>query len=380
MKRIITILKLSSQWLILKLFWVFPIDSRKVVFSSYRGRKYSDNPRAISQVLENNENVDVVWVLENEKDAPPKCRVVKPNTIKFYYEIATAKVWVDNCRKELWVSKRKKQFYIQTWHANLSGKKVEADAQQTLRKSYLMGAMRDSKMADLFISGSKWETSLYRSSFYYKGEILECGMPRADIFYADNKSVIDRVRQAFDISEEYKIVLYAPTFRQNKSVECYNMDYHALLKWLVTYWGGKWKMIVRLHPNIADRQELIEYDDEVINGSTYQDINEIIIASSLLITDYSSCMFEALEAQTPVIRYASDMELYRLERGSYFQDDDLPFIICKNNDQLKVAVQQFDIVGYKVQANDFLEKCGVFQCGDASLQIAKRILQELSYE
>ena len=377
--KIKTIFLVGTKYLCIKLFWLFPIKKNKIVMSSYRGRSYSDNPRFISEALENNSELDIVWIVNDGICISEKCRSVKTGSIRSYYEIATAKVWVDNCRKDIWISKRNNQYYIQTWHANLSGKKVEGDAEKALRRSYIIGAKKDSEMADLFISGSRWETDLYRRAFFYNGEIMECGMPRTDIFYKENSCINKKVRKDLGL-ENQRIVLYAPTFRQDRRTDCYDMDYSMVIEELEKNKGGEWVLVVRLHPNIANLHDFIKYDAKIINGSYYQDINEIIISADLLITDYSSCMFEAIEAKTPVIIYASDTLEYNSERGSYISQNELPFPVCKNNKELQLALQSYDTSKYKRQALEFLKKYGVVQQGNSSEIVANRILSVIKQE
>ena len=170
--------------------------------------------------------------------------------MKAIYHLATAKLWIDNSRKREWIIKRKGQYYVQTWHGNVCIKTIEKDAEDYLDKPYIRCAKHDSQMADLMISGSKFRTKNYRSAFYYKGEILEYGLPVSECFYKDFSIVKDKVRKFFKIDEEVKIALYVPTFREKDCLDSYDMDYERVLKALCQRWAGSWKLVIRLHPNI----------------------------------------------------------------------------------------------------------------------------------
>lgn len=351
---------------------LLPIKKNKVVFSSYRGKQYSDSPMFISKELEKDSDLDIIWIyngqLRNEN-----VRTVPDNSIRAAYELATAKVWVDNCRKKIWVKKRKGQFYLQTWHGNLAIKKVEADAENKLKRSYIRSAQHDSEMTDVITSGCKWVTNNFRTAFWYSGEVWECGSARTDIFYNNNESVKEKVYSFYGFAPDDKVVIYAPTFRNSKRLDCYSIDYQMLLKELRKKWGGNWKVIIRLHPNMAEEQSKLNFSVDVKNGLEYQEINELIVASELLITDYSSCMFDAMEARKKVIFYATDIKEYIEERGTYFCYEDLPFPLSKSNNELCSVIADYDDIKQKECSKKFMLKQGFFNDGKASYRIADRI-------
>ena len=109
------------------------------------------------------------------KQFPQEVRTVKYESLKGLYELATAKIWIDNSRKTFYPLKRKEQYYIQT-SRSLGIKKVEKDAEDTLSKNYI-NVKKHSKMANLFISNGNHISNLYKNSFWYNGEILVSGSP-----------------------------------------------------------------------------------------------------------------------------------------------------------------------------------------------------------
>ncbi len=125
---------------------------------------------------------------------------------------------------------------------------------------------------------------------------MEYGLPVSECFYKDFSIVKDKVRKFFKIDEEVKIALYVPTFREKDCLDSYDMDYERVLKALCQRWAGSWKLVIRLHPNIQFLQKNIRYNEHILNGSNYSMANELIIASDLVLTDYSGCMFHGLEA------------------------------------------------------------------------------------
>lgn len=360
------------------------INNNKIVFSSFHGTQYSDSPRYISECLLNiaeseNMDLDVVWITNGSFELPSNVRAVIQGTRDAIYEMATAKVWVDNTRKELWDRKRNNQYYVQTWHGGTALKKIEKDALDKLSKGYVKRAILDSKMSNAFISCSKWNTELYRRAFWYNGDIYEFGAPRSDIFYKDETVFRNRAMSFFKLKGDEHCVLYAPTFRNKSCINCYDIQFEKLLNHLKKCWGGDWKIIIRLHPNIANMETSFTYDDNVLNGSFYPDINELIIASDLVITDYSSCMFDAMEAGKRVILYASDLDEYLDERGLYFDLKELPFPLSTNNSELLSIIKNFNTNKYKKNVAAFIESLGLFNDGKASEKCARLLLNILDH-
>ena len=370
--------KIETAWgIISKMCFMFicrlcPLKNNKVVFASYRGRQYSDSPMLISEELEHDGNLDIVWIYNGELNHKG-VRTVPDNTFRAAYELATAKVWVDNCRKKFWVRKRKGQYYIQTWHGNLGLKRVEADAGDKLKKSYIKSAIHDSSMIDVITSGCEWATNNFRTAFWYNGEIWECGSARTDIFYKNPVPIKEKVYKFYGFEPDDRIIIYAPTFRNSKNLSCYNIDYERLIAAASHKWGGNWKVIVRLHPNMTEEQEKLQFSSLIKNGLEYQEINELIVASEILITDYSSCMFDAMEDGKKVIFFATDIAEYLKERGTYFQYEELPFPLTTSNDELIKTIFEYDEEKQCENVKIFMKENGFFNDGLASQRIAARI-------
>lgn len=363
----------------MKVCGFFPIQN-KIVFSSYNASAYADSPKIIYEKFleKNNNKYKYIWLMNDDSIEIVGAEVIKGRTLKALYHLATAKGWVDNIRKPASIVKRKKQYYVQTWHANIGLKKVEADAVDKLSELYVKSAKNDSKMADLFLAGSKWASQNYRDAFWYDGKILEYGLPRSDIFYKEPGSYIKKVHEYYELDSDTKMALYAPTFRANGNLECYKLDYNKLLHQLQNRWRGEWKILVRLHPNIQNQQNTIEYNKDILNGSIYKDISELIIASDLLITDYSSCMFDAMEAGKKVMLFATDIEEYMADRGTYFSFEELPFLLAEDGEALYKNIEEFDEIIYEKKAKAFMKRCGFCNCANSTEKIVDYIIKQIS--
>lgn len=132
---------------LLHVLWICPVDTKKIIFKSFRGQNCGDSPGAIFQELKKRRpDLHYYWVMRDTSTVIPGASVIRNGSIVELFHLATAKVWVDNKRKGMWCTKRKKQYYIQTWHAGISGKKVEADARGALSDYYLKMPRRILKM------------------------------------------------------------------------------------------------------------------------------------------------------------------------------------------------------------------------------------------
>ena len=323
---------------------LLPKDPKKAFCQSYSGRGYSDSPRALAEELKRR-GWKVYWAVKGEEEAaslPEGVRPVFLGSAGEIYHRSTAGLWVDNCRKWGRLFKRKNQFYIQTWHG-FPLKRIEGDAAEALDPEYVAAAKKDSAMADLFLSDSKFLTDIYRRGFWYSGEVLECGFPRNDILFGEHPEIKEKARKALGIPRSKRLLLYAPTFRKDKGLEVYDVDYARCVQALGQRFGGEWLILARLHPNVADKAGELGLDPQFVrNASDYPDIQELYLLCDALLTDYSSVMFDFMNTDKPCFAYVNDLQAYKDDRNFYFDIDKLPFSRAENNDELMENILAFD--------------------------------------
>lgn len=364
---------------------LFPLKN-KILFISYYGKGLECNPRYICQeLLRRGCNYELYWAISNKKSRKGKddrINFIRYKGLLFYFHLATSKMWISNVRLPYYWPKSREQLYIQTWHSGIGLKKCESDVINHLSKVYVKHAMHDASITDLMISNSTWESELYRRAFWYKGEILECGLPREDIFAPDSEEAKIskcKVLEKYSLEEvqNLHLLLYVPTFRVDGSLKAYDIDYDRLVCALEKRWGGNWRIILRLHPNIQNKQTQITYGSKILNGSQYGEINDLIIASDVVISDYSSCMFDAMLAGKNVFLYASDISEYENDRGMLFRFEELPFSLSTNNDELINNINTFNEKIYIQSCQEFKEKIGLFDLGNASKAVVDWIEERL---
>jgi len=357
-----------------------------VVFSNFSGKKYSDNPMYISEKLhELSPDTDIVWLRHKgyEFDTPDYVRVVDWPSKDMTCALATAKVWVDSHLKPAYVRKRKEQFYIETWHGGLGMKKIEGDADGEVSFKYRKDSLHNTAMADLFISNCAWLSAIYRRAFGYKGQILECGYPKNDIFFNDHEAIAQKVREDLDASGR-KIFLYAPTFRDTESPEWLTLDLKKVKDFLdENAMGGcdNWLVIYKMHPLTTDyRSVMSQYDSEGIKDATdYPNMQELILATDMYVTDYSSGIFDFAYLRRPGFLYASDVKAYvEQERGLYFDiTKDLPFPFADTTEALLDQMRAFNDNDYQKAIDAYFEDMGMKETGHAADDICRVIMDHL---
>ena len=370
-----TSIKGTIGYCLIKLFHFFPVDTQKIVFSSFEGRQFGDNPKAIYEAMKLKQpNYKYYWIMKDSSTRIQGAKVIGYSSIVSLYHLATSKTWVDNVRKRAWNTKRRNQLYIQTWHGGLALKRIEADIETELPSWYVKCAKHDSEMADLMISGSNWQTDNIKKSFWYEGKILQCGLPRSDVLYQDPAKYREVVWKHFCIDRETHILLYAPTFRGDEEVNQSFFDFQTVLQSLKVKWPGEWKILLRLHPNVKDKVNHLKLDKDVINASEYDNMNELICASDIVISDYSSCVFDALEGHKSVFLYLPDREEYQNQRGLYFELEKLPMPISYDTDGLCHEIKKYEETYYMKKTSDFFKQLGAVQNEHASSDCADYII------
>lgn len=338
-----------------------------------------DNPKYIAlELLEQDKKYDLVWLTSKKEVFPDEIRSVPIYSIRALLEMATAKVWVDNFRKPAYISKRKNQYYIQTWHGGIGLKKAEKDALQSLGKEYENIAKRDSDMIDVFISNGTLRTNLYRTSYWYDGEILECGFPRNDRLVCP-KGINQSVREQLQINEDTKVILYAPTFRDNHDMSCYLAEFEQVVTTFEQKYGGNWMMLLRFHPHVDSSKIKVRNRNQVIMATDYPDITELLQITDVLISDFSSLIFDYALKKKPIFLYATDYEKYVQNRGMRYTYDTLPFPYGFCINQLIEQINDFQEETYQVELETFMKTLLLHETGHASEQIAS-LIHHITYE
>ncbi|CRK81681.1 CDP-glycerol glycerophosphotransferase family protein [Neobacillus massiliamazoniensis] len=381
-KSFLNAIKNSTSLIIIFIFNCLPIKNNKIFLFSYYGSQYGCNPKYISEhILKRypKDKFDLVWAFNDlsNKGNIAGVRTVKTMSIKYFYELCTSKIVITNFRTTNLFRKRKNQFYIQTWHSSLRLKQIEKDAEDLLPLDYVEMAKQDSRKIDLLLSGCKVSTEILKRSFWYNGEIFEQGTPRNDLLFQQSKDLRKNLLNKLNIPDDYRVVLYAPTFRKNNQFEVYNLDYPKILEKLSDKFGGRWIFLVKLHPHMLSQDRQFMGNNQMVKDVTkYDDIQELLSIADVLISDYSSLIFDYSITKRPCFLYVPDLfEYTHQDRPLYFNLTDLPFTTATNNPMLLEKIDYFNTNEYNKTMADFLTKTGSFEEGKACEALTKRIEQ-----
>lgn len=233
-------------------------------------------------------------------------------------------------------------------------------------------AKEDSKKLDLLISGCRFSTDIFKRAFWYDGEIFEHGTPRNDILVKSDSNLNYMIKEKLKIDKDKKIILYAPTFRKNNNLEIYNIDYSKIINKLKDKFSGEWVFLVKLHPHLVSKSNELIYGKDVLDVTKYDDIQELLSITDVLISDYSSLTFDFALTKKPCFLYVPDLDEYiENDRGLYFDINELPFISAKNNDELASEITNFDSDKYDKSLKSFSSKIGSFEIGKCSEELEK---------
>jgi len=360
------------------------VENKKIMFMTYQN-DYACNPKYIvEEIIRQNLDWDIVFVVKNinkvAEHFPSRVRLVKRNSYEFYKEAMTSKIWVDNAINFFYedVPKNSSQILINTWHGSMGLKRVGKDDNKN--KKWVTKAMRADKDTNYCISDSDFEMQVYRETYWPNVEILNYGHPRNDILFTKDRNVIKQVKEKvcdkLGITEDASFALYAPTFRDTHDIDCYNIDYTALIASLEKRFGGKWIVLARHHFHLWNSKvakESIKDLKGVVRATDYDDMQELMLVSDVGITDYSSWICDYVLTGKPGFIFATDLNDYNNERGLYYPIETTPFPVAECNDQLVNNIVNFDENKYKRDKEVFLQRMGCVEEGKASYSVVMKI-------
>ena len=367
---------------------LLPIKQNKVVFSAFEGDGgFGCNPKYIAEELHRkDESLQMVWLTHEPSRwvFPDYIKVVKDTDWNTAYHLSTAKIWVDNYRKPWGTVKRSGQYYFQTWHASIGFKAVGLYRGDKFPKIARIVSQADSDLIDYMIINSDYCEKVYPKKLLYSGKMLKFGSPRCDCLFEKRKEYYTDIRKRFGLKEDVKIMMYAPTFRGGNQkgkkhvvAEAPSIDFAMLEKALKEKFSGEWVFFLRLHPQLSAQLKempLLKSSEKIIDVSQEPDMSELLAASDVLITDYSSCAFDAAFGHIPVFLYADDIQEYIENRGEFmWKREELPFSIAENNMDLIENIYSFTEKEYLDSIQQFINENGVFENGNAGKNTADYI-------
>ncbi|MFD2626510.1 CDP-glycerol glycerophosphotransferase family protein [Salibacterium salarium] len=364
-----------------------PKKDNIIVFESFLGKQYSCNPRAIYEEMKKQDrDFTYYWSIDHRYKKHFEehgVRTIHRFSIKWFIVMMRAKYWVFNSRLPKWIPKPAETVYLQTWHGTPL-KKLALDMEEvhmpgTTTEMYKKNFVTEAKRWNYLVAPNEYSAEIFERAFEFDHTFLKTGYPRNDYLFRYNKEDVDAIKNRLNISHDKKVILYAPTWRDNeyhfigKYKFSVKMDMDAMKEEL----GDDYVILFRLHYLVADHLDLSDYEDFAVDASHYPDIRDLYIVSDLLITDYSSVMFDFGVLKRPMLFYVYDIDNYRdMLRGFYFDfENEAPGPLVTTTEPLIEEIKNADTIRerYRPHVDTFEEKFHSLEDGNA----AKRVIESV---
>ena len=373
-------------------------DEKLVLFESFFAKKYADSPRAIYEAMLRDPDYSdfrFVWVFR-EADLETKLplvkndrtTVVKYHTRECWKTYGRAKYWVLNSRVAAFIEKRPDQVFIQTWHGTplkrlgfdiKKGNNVHISKEE-LSQHYLENARK----CDYFISPSRFCTEVFTTAFGFdqlgmEEKLIETGYPRNDDLFRWTADVIRQFKKDLGVPLDKKILLYAPTWRDNQHElgVGYTFDAVSHIEKLIRALPEDYIILVRLHYFIANQIDLSKFAGRAYDFSDYEDINVLYAVADVLMTDYSSVFFDYANLHRPILFYMYDLEMYKNEMRDFYIDlEELPGPILQTQEEVIEAIRSLDKLEeqYQDKYRAFNARFNYLDDAEASMRVIKRCI------
>lgn len=371
-------------------------DDKIIVFNAFNGKSYTCTPKAVYEYMlasRKYEDYRFIWVVRDmEKYAflekNPNTTIVKNRTKEYERALASAKYWICNYRIYDYIYPKADQYYVQCWHGTplkRLGYDIEhsdnaMNSQQEIRDKY----RTDAEKFSFILSPSAFASEKFISAWNLAetgqaGKVVEVGYPRDDFMINFTEEDVKRIKESLELPADRKILLYAPTWRDNQHsagvgyVYTNPVDFGKLRESL----SDEWIILFRAHYLVANAFDFDEYEGFVYNVSKYDDINDLYVISDMLITDYSSVFFDYANLKRPVLYYMYDLEYYKDElRGFYIDLSELPGPIIEKEEDLIPAIKKLDReFKYDEKYQCFNERFNYLNDGHASQRLIEEIMR-----
>lgn len=364
-----------------KILCIFPVRNNRIIFSAYDAKHICCNPKYIFEGLMKNYpgKFEYVWTLSDSEEvsdfkSKENIKVVPLRSMKFYFYKATSKVCVVNSASFPEVKLRKNQFQIYTHHGGGAYKTAGATIKGNDTWYNLKKLDWDAENTSVFLSSSKYFSEVViREQKRYKGEIMSYGMPRNDILVNHDESELrKKIRNKYNLNADAKIVIYAPTWRDTNNYNYEDIDVNGVINALTKRFGGEWVFFMRTHYLGKAKDK----STNVIKVSDYPDMQELLAASDVLISDYSSSIWDYSFTGRPCLLYTPDLDLYLNDRGFDTPIESWGYPICKSNNILKNVLENWDTEKYKTRIEQHHKTLVACETGQATQKICERIYKE----
>lgn len=374
------------------LYKYIPIDDKYILFVSYHGKGYLCNPKYLHKYMISDEkykHYTFIWAVKKVNDVEiSNAKIIKYNGIRYFYYLARSKYWIINCKMPKYILKKDKQIYIQTWHGTPLkrlandieiGKDATFYRTKVSKLDMVKSYNEDAKKYNYFISPNSFSTEKFISSFNInRNIIIENGYPRNDFLTNLSDGSIVKLKKKYNIPLNKKVILYAPTWRDNSfNSKGYIFQLRIDFKLWKKELGEEYVVIFKPHYLIVNKYYDKGLEDFLYVMDENRDINELYAISDMLITDYSSVFFDYAILRRPIYFYMYDLEEYAENlRGFYLNiNKDLPGDIIKDEMQLLNLIRNNEV--YKLKNTKKIESFNLIYNSLQDGQCSKKIIEKI---
>lgn len=343
---------------------ILPKNKKMIMFESFHGKQYSDNPRAIYEYLKKyHPEYKLIWSVDRrcvnlfrELELPYSRRF----SFSWLLYMNRSAFWVTNARLPLWIPKPRKTEYLQTWHGTplkrlaLDMEEVQMPGTDTER--YKKNFITEANKWDYLVSPNTYSTEIFKRAFRFNRKVIESGYPRNDYLYKMNTGEnVKKLKEKMGIELDKKIILYAPTWRDDQFYRkgAYKFDIYLDLQRLQAEFGETHIVILRMHYLISETFDIDDYKGFVYDFSQYEDIRDLYLIADYLVTDYSSVFFDYANLRRPMFFFVYDLEDYRDNlRGFYFDiEENAPGPLIRETESLITEIKKIEKSGFHPSEN-----------------------------
>jgi len=344
-----------------------PLDPGLAVFAAYWYRGYACNPRAIYEHLP--PGIRGVWVVKEGGSVPDGVESVVAGSDAYRELLARATYFVNNVNFPDHVVKRPGQIHVMTHHGTPL-KQMGMDLARTRGTQGLAGVLRRCRRWDYAVSANAFTSLQFERAYPTRYTTLETGYPRNDALATATAERVRELREGLGIAEGRTAVLYAPTHREYLDDPTPPLDLARFAEGL----GDDHVVMARLHYFHDEHPLLRELHDagRIRDVAAHPSVEELCIAADLLVTDYSSIMFDYAVLDRPIAIHAPDWEVYREQRGTYFDLlTDGPGPVARSDDELLDLVR----AGAAAPRAAFRERFCSLEDGHASERVVQAVFR-----
>lgn len=359
------------------LFRLFPIWRKTIVFESSWGDKTDCNPGALyDYISQEHPDYKCYWLLSDERIPLRGAgeKILKRGGWRYYYVLARSHFFVNNANFPDEFEKRKGQIEIQTMHGTplkTLGLDVPGELNtERKRKAFLR---RCGRWDYLVVQGIATE-EITRSCYAYEKEYLKTGYPRNDLMHLSRGARgREKMKANLGLDPEKNFVLYAPTWRVRNEFSL-KLDLNRLAACL----SDKWEFGIRVHQFSAKGFDSSCLGRGVRDFTYGVSMEELLIAADLVITDYSSLMFDCSAMDIPMLFYVYDLEDYRDNLRGFNLDfvEEAPAPLMKTTEEVLSALKDIELIegAYCGKRARFKRRYCTYEKGEASKAIYEQAI------